>query len=697
MTIFTEYFFLCMTFTYPWFLIGLLGVLIPIAIHLFELRKPQRILFTNVEFIREVKLVTARQRKLKHLLILAARIGAVIALVLLFAQPYIPAPEQQASGNIVRVVVDESPSMQQLGVDDHSIFEDATREADGLPLAFPASARFQLAGASKVAVDAEAYRLQVSALQVSGQAGHAAENLARDEQVLGRQKAPVFVFSDFQKNSFSQQIFATLDSSQQMYLVPIAGKGTANVFVDSVWLDDAFVRANVDAAVHIRLRNGGPVTAVNCPMKVFVGNQQAAAFQLTIPARQTAAALVKVRLTGTNVQRCRVVVEDAPVDFDNTYFFTLRPATPIRIVEIGADALMDQLYRNEPLFFYQQARAQAVNYQRLAEANLILVRGVKAVLPELRDGLRQATERGATVVIIPAADAQRDSYAAMFRELGIGGMQWIEQPAGVKPPQRDIAEPSRQNPFFQDVFAGQNRAAVMPKAAPVLNWSRSGTEVLRLRDGESFLAGFGSGMGMVYVFASPLSAEYTDFARHALFVPVLYRLAMQSYQQEQQPAYRLNERTIGIRLPATLKAAGTTGETVFKLTADSLTYIPAQRVQSGRLLLDIPEAMQRPGFYTLTKDGQPIQQLAFNFDKRESDLASYSAAELKQLIGPNRPNIRVYETGAGKTVAAQYKAARVGVPLWRYCLMAALTCLLAEALLLRLGSRPKAAAVAQAA
>ena len=102
-----------MALTYPWFLLGLVALAIPIAIHLFELRRPKRILFTNVGFIREVKLISARQRKLKHLLVLLARISFIVFLVLMFVQPYIPAPIQNAQDQTsVGVFIDATPSMQ---------------------------------------------------------------------------------------------------------------------------------------------------------------------------------------------------------------------------------------------------------------------------------------------------------------------------------------------------------------------------------------------------------------------------------------------------------------------------------------------------------------------------------------------------------------------------------------------------------
>ena len=76
-----------MQFIYPGFLFGLLAIGIPILIHLFNFRRFKKILFTNVKFLKEVKQQSQKQRNLKHLLVLAARILAISALVFAFAQP----------------------------------------------------------------------------------------------------------------------------------------------------------------------------------------------------------------------------------------------------------------------------------------------------------------------------------------------------------------------------------------------------------------------------------------------------------------------------------------------------------------------------------------------------------------------------------------------------------------------------------
>lgn len=667
-----------MALTYPWFLLGLLAVAIPIAIHLFELRRPQRVLFTNVSFIREVKLVTARQRQLKHLLVLLTRIGFLVSLALMFCQPFLPAPQQAAEqGNQVQVLVDTTPSMQAQSGEEQPNFERAVKEARNLTNAYSGATHFQLVNGPRGPLTAAAYRTATDQLGISGRSAAVNSSLNKVSAAGNRNKGQLFVFSDFQKNSFSMESLAKL-GDQQVFLVPVAGQAARNVYVDSVLLDDAFVRTGGDITLRIRLRNGGNVTAPECRVKLFVGDRQAAAYQTVVAAGGDVTTPVRVRLDENALRQCRVELEDYPVTFDNTYYFTLQPSPQIRVLDLATEEPATQrLYRNEPIFAYTWNRPQSVNYPLLTAANLVVVQSLPKIEPGLGERMRQVVARGGTVVIVPPTDAAgRGSYTQLFRELGVGAVQWEPVPAGA-PALQDVALPGAQNPFFRDVFAQQSRQVVMPKVAPVLRWSRSGTDVLRLRTGDGYLAGFPSGKGMVYVFSAPFKGGYSDFTSHALFVPVMYRLAMQSARNDQRPAYRLNEGTVTLAV-----GDATGGEQIFKLVKDSLTFIPSQRLQMAELRFDVPPGMHESGFYQLTRNGRRVTTLAFNFDKQESELAHYSAPELRTLIGPDRPNLHVYDA-ADQSVAAQYKAERVGTPLWQYCLWAALTCLLAEVLLLR--------------
>ncbi|WP_262385974.1 BatA domain-containing protein [Hymenobacter sp. BT491] len=674
-----------MSITYPWFLLSLVTLGVPVLIHLFELRRPQRLAFTNVGFIREVKLISAKQRKLKHIIVLLARIGGLFFLILAFAQPFIPASkEQKTTGSAIAVLIDNSPSMQARGNNEQSVFDNAVEQAQGLSNAFVNNTSFLLQEGPKSILNASAYQAALKQLTISGQARSLKSSIAQTNFSRSR-IAQTFIISDFQKNAFSPQFLRGVDSTKDVSLVPIASQEAANVYVDSIALDDAFVRSGNNISLKIRVRNGGNAPAKDVQVKLFIAEQQAAVYRATIEAGKTSTSVVQVRLTENGLRKCRVEVEDFPVTFDNTYYFTLQPSPQIKVLGIGNNtAALEQLYGNEPLFAFTASQPQSTNYRSLAAANLVVLQELPRVDATLRESLTRALQQGTSIVIVPPAGAVgHDTYNQLFRELGIGVVQWEERSSG-DPELQEIATPSPQNPFFKDVFAAQNRQPIMPKAAPILRWSRSGSDVLQMRDGSGYLAGFSNGQAAVYLFSAPFNTTYSDFTSHALFVPVMYRLAMQSYRSDQQIAYRLNQRAVAFTLPQSVLQKA---DQVFKLTKDSLSFIPAQRIQAGVLRFDVPSGMTEPGFYALEQNGKKMATLAFNFDKHESELAQYSADDLRKMIGPDQPNIHVYDPAKGGSVASQYRAERVGKPLWRYCLWISLAFLLLEVLALR--AKPK--------
>ena len=677
-----------MQLLYPWFLVGLVAVAIPVVIHLLQLRRPLRFLFTNIAFIREVDLITTRRRQLQELLILVVRVLAVVTLVIVFCQPFFRPREKDSrmSGLGSRVFVDDSYSMQLSGVAKRSLFEQAIEQAGSLAEHVPVGERFNLINSGSAWLASAAYQAKLKELMLKGHAAYALNKGERTERDEDRNT--LYVFSDFQKEQYNAGWLDEFGMKRSVVLVPVAGSAVGNMYVDSTWLDDTFVRVRTNTTLHIRLRNGGSVEVRDCPVKVFMGARQAAAFRVTVEPGQSVSSVVQLQVDDTSLMEGRVVTGDAPVTFDNSYYFTLQAAAAVRVLEVGNEPAAQQLYGNEPLFAYSFVQPQRVDYGVLRLANMVLLHELTVVDAGLRAGLQAVLKRGGTVVVVPSSQSSgHDSYQRLFRDLGLGAVQWEANVA--TPELREVAMPTGREPFFRDVFGAQQRPPTMPRVAPVLRWARTGTDILRLRDGESYLASFASGRGKVYVFSAPFSKAYSDFVAHALFVPVLYRMAMLSFRNEQQPAYRLSQGAIVLTLPQKAGAAAANGEQPdkadFRLVRDSLTLIPAQRVRDGEVRLEVPGIMDAPGFYQVQRRGQVMTTLAFNADKRESELAAYSAAELRKLIGPNRPNIEVVEGGPNGEGLAALQANETRRPLWRYFLAVALAALLAEALLVRFG------------
>ncbi len=200
--------------------------------------------------------------------------------------------------------------------------------------------------------------------------------------------------------------------------------------------------------------------------------------------------------------------------------------------------------------------------------------------------------------------------------------------------------------------------------------------MLKLKNDNPLLSLFRQGNGRLYLLASPLQTEYTDFATHFLFVPVMYRIAQSGRKEVLKPYYSLAESQVVLRTDSAM-AAG-----VVRLEGER-ALIPDQRIQGDRVVLELPRHTIEPGFYYAMRGKDTLALLAFNADKRESYLEQHSEQSLTEILG-NKPHIRFISGSALGNFSSAFRAEYLGTPLWRYALLLALLFLLAEILLLRL-------------
>jgi len=193
---------------YPNFLWALLAVGGAILIHLLQLRRPQRVLFTNTGFIREVELTINRQRRLQELLILFTRIAAITLLVLAFCQPYIPAKEKKSSNgyNDVAVLIDNTPSMQAQGTRQDNLLQEALAEARILSKSYDATSKFELINEHAGTATRAGYEAKLADIEAAkGKVNW--DKLSSQYLVKSSNQQPLYIFSDFQKDSDSNSFF----------------------------------------------------------------------------------------------------------------------------------------------------------------------------------------------------------------------------------------------------------------------------------------------------------------------------------------------------------------------------------------------------------------------------------------------------------------------------------------------------------
>ncbi len=705
-----------MNFLFPAFLWGALALAVPIAIHLFNFRRTRRVYFTNVALLETVQTTTRSFQRLRHWLILLARCLFLLALVAAFAQPFLPAKSSMGLSRqgATSIYVDNSFSMQneQTNNAPHRRSIDlAVGKLDELLTMFRNATALQLvtndfSADEQQTASAEALRDRVASVKLAHTPRTMEAVYRRQRNLLagsGREGThQLFWFSDFQKSTVGDLSRLKLDTTDRLFLVPIAAQTARNVAVDSVWLATPFVREGQNNSLNVRLMNTGNEPVKNLPIRLYLDDVQVSTATLNVPGGGTGEVALTINVTAKGFHRGRVVFEDLPITFDNDYYFVIEASPAIRVLHLqgqkppGPD-YVQAVFDNDSLFAFRQFSAQNFDVGQLKGVDLVVLEGLAQVAGTLRRDLEQFVKQGGSLLIIPPDRPDAVSYPAFLAALNVPGLQTMPvQPANS--PTISVAEPDRRNPFFADVFQQgfRQEALTMPQAVPVWQWN-SGEKILTLRSGQTYLSqtrvGQAGATGRVYVLAGPLSEAFGTLAQHGLFVPVMYKMAALSVRP-QRTAYSFDDNVL--TFPVAPTAAGQTDRVMYKLKSKSLEIIPVQRLVSNQLVLELPKANQltgnqtvAAGYYELRRTGDNTTTtttteriIALNHGRAESQMAFYSPAELRQAFA-NRPNVQVFDSVKDGSFGQLLERNNLGTNLWPYCLMAALAFLLLETGLVR--------------
>ncbi len=664
-----------MSFVYPSFLWALTALAIPVLIHLFSFRRTQRIYFSSTRFLRQVQQATSAKRKLKHYLILASRLLFLLFLVLAFAQPFIPAAEQLTASRDIAVYVDNSLSMSAPVQEKVRALDAGIEYARQVIDIFPPDTRYQVLTndfapfSNSLKTKTEALDL-LTQVRLSPVSRTATEIIERVKNTSGKSASDIFWISDFQQSTLGElDSGIASDSLQRIHLVPVILLPQANIFADSAWLENPFVVGGERNTVFVRLRNDGVRPVDQLLIKLTINDIQAATTMVSIPANGTVQTSFDLVTGFTRFSRAVISFNDYPVAFDNELYLSLNFTEKVRVVEIRstqASTAVEKVYGNRNVFAFKAFNVANVNYNELREADLVVLNGLDRIDVSLQQALKSFITTGRSMLIIPSADPDVKDYQGL---LDMPSVKRINDNEKV-----EVSTPDFKNPFFENVFEERTARLALPAARRVLDWGADRSALLKLKNELPFLSRF-QRRGLVYLLASPVTAEHTDFSSNFLFLPVMYRIAASGKQVEGRPYYSLNESLI------TIRADSLTGEQPVRLVGQQ-EVIPSQRRVGSRLFLEVPRFTMNSGFYYAVHPPDTLALLAFNQSQRESLLKQYTAQQVKEKLG-SPDHVTVFESNSAETFSNEIKARYLGTPLWKYALLLALLFLMAEVALIR--------------
>jgi len=681
------YFWVLMSFLYPSFLFALFTLSIPIIVHLFNFRRYKKIFFTNVRFLKEVQQESRAKSTLKRLLILISRILALSCLVLAFAQPVLPGEHVVKKGvRMISLYIDNSFSMQAANKNG-TLLEDAKRKAREIIQSSSASDKFQLltndfnAPYQQTQSKEQALDL-IDKLQLSPSVKNADEVYARLKSNLGEdvKNAELFLLSDFQKSTFNTAIFKP-DSLVETNFILLENPTAQNVFIDTCFVESPYFQLGSTQKLHVKIKNLSDKEIENGSLKLYLNNKQVAPVSFKVSSNGATDALLSFTCKETGLQQGMLAIEDFPVTFDDTLYFSFSvnsrvPCLVINKKDERSAAYLQSLFSNDSLFDFKEQNDQNIDYAQFSKTNLIVVNGLQNLSSGFSQELKKFILSGGSVLVFPSENSDKESYNNFFAQLSAA--TFVQPDTG----RSRIESKNLPKALYEGVFEKTPENMDMP----VINYhyvtqsnSRSGEEILlKLLNGQSFLSLYNKGKGRLYVCSAPLNEKSSSFAKHALFVPTLIKIAILS--RPSPPLYYFSGKNEAIDV----SLINISGEKPMNIAGQNKTdFIPeVKTTESNRYVLThgMPE---HAGNYTLMHDKKLLEGLAFNYKRQESDLTCYNKNELEDLVKKSGwPRVHIVEAGSGNFKASLADIGG-GTRLWKLFVLLTLLFLLAETALIK--------------
>ena len=639
-----------MHFKQPEILYFLFLLIVPILVHLFQLRRFKKEYFTNVRFLKALSIQTRKSSKIKKWLLLACRLLVLIFIILAFAQPFFESKDSKNASNELYIILDNSFSMQAKGKKGELL----KRAVQELLEETPEKMNFSLLTNSENYwnTDIKSIRSALQNLKYSATPFQVDPVMAKLKAHKSAFKKEIIVITDAVGLDYKQLRNSDATDSP-IFIIPKAEQKN-NVAIDSV-----FIHKTLENFYEISVQLSGYGDDFNpIPISLYNANKLIAKTTVTLDTKKKSInfTIPKQAFHGY------VSIVDNGLPYDNSLYFSISKIKKINIIsigELGKSNFLSRIYTSDE-FNFSNYTLSALDYSKLEKQDVVVLNELDEIPQALSTTLKSFVEKGGNLIVIPSAISSitnLNSFVSNFGKLTIKSLENRE---------KLITKINFNHPIFNSVFENKVTNFQYPKTKNSFVLSSASPAALSYEDQSVFLTSIANSVAAVAVFAAPINIENSNFQQSPLIVPTFYKMAMNNQNNG------VNALIIGDNKPH-LTEASLNKEAILTVKGLAEQFIPIQQIFNTKVKMTFNDYPEQAGNFSIYNKKEWIENISFNYNRTESDLAS-----------ANENRLSDYKTAESiKSFFDTLQTDRTDNQIWKWFVIFALLFLITEMAIIR--------------
>ena len=586
-----------MQFKHPEILYFLFLLLIPILVHLFQLRRFKKEYFTNVQFLKELSIQTRKSSKIKKWLLLATRLLLLTFLILAFTQPFFKSKDNKNANNEMYIILDNSFSMQAKGQKGELL----KRAVQELLEETPENMEFSLLTNNETFWNSDIKSLQKDLQNLKYSAmPFVLDNLMA--KIKARKSAfnkDIVIITD--AVGLEEKQTKSINKEYNTYFIIPKAEQKNNVSIDSVYISQNLENFY---EIGVKLSDYGDYSK-NIPIALY--NQNKLVAKTLVNFEQ------KTKIINFTIPKADfhgfVNIQDKGLEYDNSLYFSISKPEKTNVFGIGESTkseFLSRIYTNDE-FNFKNFEINSLDYNSIDKQDAIVLNELKEIPQALQTTLKAFVQKGGSVIVIPSQECSAANMNGLLANFG--SIQYLN----TINTEKLITKINFSNPLFASVFEKKIDNFQYPNTRNSFVMKSNSGAILSYEDQSPFLVSMQNAFSSVYVFSAAINKTNSNFQNSPLIVPVFYKMAQNSQKSG------VNSLIIGDENPFLIDALLSKDEIV-EIKNDYSKFVPTQQILNSKVKMTFNDNPEIAGNFGAFSKDKLLKNISFNYARTESNL-----------------------------------------------------------------------------